>query len=146
MYSLYVNNQHGTLVYQKHFSEEIKLNSNEEIRLASMLHGISTISEKINVHSPLNEKKNNIFKSLEKKGIETIEGDGFKIQCYDTLTGIKIFIVYKDDLNIEFATYLKRVHELYSDIILKNPFYDIDMPIRSTVFNENIDKLFANVN
>ncbi|CAA9987961.1 trafficking protein particle complex subunit 4, putative [Plasmodium knowlesi strain H] len=144
MYSLYVNNQHGTLVYEKHFSDEIKLNSNEEIRLASMLHGISTISEKINVHAPpINESKRNIFKSLEKKGIETIEGDGFKIQCYDTLTGIKIFIVHKDDLNIEANTYLKRVHELYSDIILKNPFYDIDMPIRSAVFNEQIEKLFA---
>ncbi|CAA15613.2 trafficking protein particle complex subunit 4, putative [Plasmodium reichenowi] len=144
MYSLYVNNQHGTLVYQKHFSEEIKLNSNEEIRLASMLHGISTISEKINVYS-LYEKKTNIFQSLEKKGIETIEGDGFKIQCYDTLTGIKIFIVHKDDLNIEMNTYLKRVYELYSDIILKNPFYDIDMPIRSAVFNEQIEKLFSNI-
>ncbi|SBT79366.1 trafficking protein particle complex subunit 4, putative [Plasmodium malariae] len=146
MYSLYVNNQHGTLVYQKHFSEEIKLNSNEEIRLASMLHGISTISEKINVHSSFNEKKNNIFKSLEKKGIEAIEGNGFKIQCFDTLTGIKIFIVHKDDLNVEVSTYLKKVYELYSDIILKNPFYDIDMPIRSAVFNEHIEKLFSNIN
>ncbi|CDU16490.1 hypothetical protein YYC_03420 [Plasmodium yoelii 17X] len=144
MYSLYVNNQHGTLVYQKHFSEEIKLNSNEEIRLASMLHGISTISEKINVNSSLNTK--NIFKLLEKKGIETIEGNGFKIQCYDTLTGIKIFAVHKDDLNIELNKYLKRVYELYSDIILKNPFYDIDMPIRSEAFNEHIDNLFSNIN
>lgn len=145
MYSLYVNNQHGTLVYQKHFSDEIKLNSNEEIRLASMLHGISTISEKINVSSVNEKKKNSIFKSLEKKGIEVIEGDGFKIQCFDTLTGIKIFVVHKDDLNIEMKTYLKKVYELYSDIILKNPFYDIDMPIRSVALNEQIEKLFANV-
>lgn len=144
MYSLYVNNQHGTLVYQKHFSEEIKLNSNEEIRLASMLHGISTISEKINANS-VNEKKNSLFKSIERKGIEVIEGDGFKIQCYDTLTGIKIFIVHKDDLKVEMKFYLKRVYELYSDIILKNPFYDIDMPIRSTAFNEQIEKLFSNI-
>ncbi|VWU53139.1 trafficking protein particle complex subunit 4, putative, partial [Hepatocystis sp. ex Piliocolobus tephrosceles] len=69
----------------------------------------------------------------------------FKIQCYDTLTGIKIFIVHKDDLNIELNTYLKKVYELYSDVILKNPFYDIDMPIRSTVFNEHIEKLFSNI-
>lgn len=144
MYSLYVNNQHGTLVYQKHFCEEIKLNSNEEIRLASMLHGISTISEKINANS-VNEQKNSLFKSIERKGIEVIEGDGFKIQCYDTLTGIKIFIVHKDDLKAEMKFYLKRVYELYSDIILKNPFYDIDMPIRSASFNEQIEKLFSNV-
>lgn len=39
--------------------------------------------------------------------------------------------------------YLRRVYSAYSDFALKNPFYDIDMPLRCQLFEEQIDKIFA---
>ena len=33
---------------------------------------------------------------------------------------------------------LRRIHELYSDFALKNPFYSLEMPIRCDLFDENL--------
>eukprot|EP01035_Chromulina_nebulosa_P019109 gene19109-24943_t len=40
---------------------------------------------------------------------------------------------------------LTGVYELYSDYVLKNPFYEMDMPIRSEIFNKNLDKLVSKI-
>jgi hypothetical protein len=36
---------------------------------------------------------------------------------------------------------LHDVYELYGDYVLKNPFYEMDMPIRCDLFNRHLDKL-----
>ncbi|OXB62904.1 UNVERIFIED_CONTAM: hypothetical protein H355_010358 [Colinus virginianus] len=40
-------------------------------------------------------------------------------------------------------TALRRVYEAYSDYVLKNPFYDLDMPVRCQLFDREIDKIFT---
>jgi len=44
-------------------------------------------------------------------------------------TGVK-FIVVADHKHTKVEELLKRIYELYSDYVLKNPFYSLDMPIR----------------
>ena len=44
-------------------------------------------------------------------------------------TGIK-FIVVTDPRAGSQEVFLKKMHEVYADYALKNPFYSIDMPIR----------------
>lgn len=36
---------------------------------------------------------------------------------------------------------LKRIYELYSDYVLKNPFYSLEMPIRCELFDTNLQLL-----
>lgn len=36
---------------------------------------------------------------------------------------------------------LRRIYELYSDYVLKNPFYSLDMPIRCSLFDTNLQAL-----
>ena len=33
---------------------------------------------------------------------------------------------------------LERIHELYADFALKNPFYSLEMPIRADLFDEKL--------
>jgi trafficking protein particle complex subunit 4 len=35
-------------------------------------------------------------------------------------------------------TVLKRIYELYSDYVMKNPFYQLEMPIRCEEFDRNL--------
>ena len=39
---------------------------------------------------------------------------------------------------------LRRVYELYADLVLKNPFYELEMPIRVELFDEATNQLAAN--
>ena len=42
---------------------------------------------------------------------------------------------------------MRRLYNLYTDFVLKNPFYELDMPIRCELFDlhltEEVDKLRA---
>lgn len=64
-------------------------------------------------------------------GIELFETDNFRLNCFQTLTGVK-FIVISDLSSMSAAkeTLLRKIYELYSDYALKNPFYSLEMPIR----------------
>lgn len=48
---------------------------------------------------------------------------------YLTCSGVK-FIAVADSKQLKMEELLKRIYELYSDYVLKNPFYSLDMPIR----------------
>ena len=41
---------------------------------------------------------------------------------------------------------LREVYVLYSDYVLKNPFYEIDMPIQCEKFDEKVQKLAGDYN
>lgn len=38
---------------------------------------------------------------------------------------------------------LRKVFDLYTDYVLKNPFYETEMPIRCELFDANLERLFA---
>jgi len=38
---------------------------------------------------------------------------------------------------------LRQIYSLYSDFVLKNPFYELDMPIQCELFNNKVDALIA---
>jgi trafficking protein particle complex subunit 4 len=92
-------------------------------------------------------------------GIESLETDTFRLQCFQTRTGIKFFLTAAlgtPDLDLA----LRTVYELYVDYVLKvrgakclylcsvadrkrclswqNPFYELEMPIRCSLFNTGL--------
>ncbi|CEG65335.1 hypothetical protein CU097_013551 [Rhizopus azygosporus] len=127
IYSLYIINKAGGLVYQKDFSNQLeKLSSNEYLVLAGTFHGVHAITSKI---SPIHNST----------GIQMLEAENFKLYCHQTLTGTKFLLITAPQLN-NVDSYMKRIYDLYSDFVMKNPFHTPEMPIRSDQFDQSLLK------
>lgn len=108
-----------------------KMTTNEKIFLASMFYPLFAIASQL---SP--EPKSS--------GIEVLEADTFKMHCFQTLTGVK-FMVVADNLQSGLDLLLRKIYELYSDYVLKNPFYSLEMPIRCELFDKNLQSLLESL-
>eukprot|EP01137_Pigoraptor_chileana_P020494 Opistho-2@82939 len=126
VYSVYIINKAGSLIFQQDYGNIPRLPANERIMLASMFHGLYAITSKLSpeVHS---------------SGIEVLEADTFKIHCFQTLTGTK-FLTISDPAQSGTDAILKRLYEMYADYVLKNPFYTLENPIRCELFDTNLAK------
>lgn len=72
------------------------------------------------------------------------------LQCLQTVTGIKfvVTVAISDQLNINdtllsstLRDALKEIYVLYTECVLKDPFYELEMPIRSDLFVQGVDLL-----
>jgi hypothetical protein len=131
--SLYINNRAGGLIYHRDFAAHAaKLDVNDHLRLASTFNGLALIMKQL---SPVRGSS----QMLE------LEADGFVLCSFDTLTGMKFFITADPDSR-HLDAVLREVYVLYSDYVLKNPFYESDMPIQNKLFEDRVQKLAADYN
>ena len=70
-------------------------------------------------------------------GIELLETDHFDLRCTQTATGTKFFVTAAPK-TIGLEHLLRSVYDLYSDYVMKNPFYEMEMPIRCELFDQNV--------
>lgn len=125
--SLFIVNRSGGLIFNKNLSPAVpSLSANDCLRLGSTFHGLHAIAAQVAPIASL--------------GIETLETDTLKLQCFQSLTGTK-FVVTATPGTTELEKLLHDVYELYGDYVLKNPFYEMDMPIRCDLFTRHLDKL-----
>lgn len=103
-----------------------RLNGNEKLILASIFHSMYAIACQL---SP----------ELNSTGIRELETDQFKLNCFQSITGIK-FIALTDVRQANVDALLKRSYELYSDYALKNPFYSLDQPIWCPLFQQTVQQ------
>jgi len=101
-----------------------KITTNEKIVLASMFYPLYALAVQL---SP----------EQGSSGILELESDTFKLNCHQTLTGIK-FIIVSDLKQSGINQLLDKLYELYADYALKNPFYSLEMPIRADLFDQNV--------
>lgn len=101
-----------------------KITTNEKIVLASTFY-------------PLYQLAVQLSPDQGSSGIQELETDTFKLQCNQTLTGVK-FIVVSDKTQQGVDQLLDKIYELYADFALKNPFYSLEMPIRENLFEEHL--------
>mmetsp|Transcript_17429 Transcript_17429/g.29421 ORF Transcript_17429/g.29421 Transcript_17429/m.29421 type:complete len:144 (+) Transcript_17429:189-620(+) len=126
---LFIINRSGGLVYNKNLSPAApNLTTNDCLRLGSTFHGLHAIAPQI---AP-----------VISAGIERLETDMFVLQSLQTLTGTK-FVITATPGTVELILLLQGIYEIYSDYVLKNPFYEMEMPIRCDLFNRHLDKLIA---
>lgn len=115
-----------------------------------------------------------IINNTNKTGIKSISTDKFDIHCFQTLTGVK-FLIFAETSSTTLASssassslassstsssspgqsvsatsiladsILKRVYCLYSDYVMKNPFYNTEMPIKNTLFDSKLQMLLDSV-
>jgi hypothetical protein len=132
VFSLYVINRSGGLIYNVDFVDVPKLDGNAYLRLASTFHSMHAISTEL---API----------AGKGGITALEADTFRLHCLQSITGFKFFVlVDKSHQHIE--SQLAVIHEIFSDYVCKNPFYEMDMPIRCDKWDQQLLAYMTEVN
>ncbi|KAF3919548.1 hypothetical protein ABW20_dc0102163 [Dactylellina cionopaga] len=127
VYAVLILNKAGGLIYQRDFNPGLqKLSANDYLILAGTFHGVHAITSQI---SPTNETASS--------GIEVLESENFVMRCFQTLTGTK-FLIFAEPRQPNLDVVVRRVYELYADYVMKNPFYQIEMPIRSEGFDRHL--------
>ncbi|ODV94258.1 hypothetical protein PACTADRAFT_51128 [Pachysolen tannophilus NRRL Y-2460] len=170
IYSLYILNRAGGLIYQKDFNKGLKkITTNDYLILSGILHGVHAIASNISPPSaiPSTIYNNPSFTNTNKSGLKSIETDFFKMFIFQSLTGIKFVLITSNnpiskepenintsnpdsfsssDISInrninETESILRKIYALYSDYVMKNPFYSLEMPIRCDLFDLKLTDL-----
>ncbi|KAI9037462.1 Sybindin-domain-containing protein [Aspergillus affinis] len=70
-------------------------------------------------------------------GLETLETEKFRLTCFQTLTGTK-FLLFTDPMMGNIDSVMVKIYELYADYVMKNPFYQLEMPVRCEAFDRHL--------
>ena len=119
LYMFFVVNKSGGLIFSRELTPSgAKLGGNENLLLASTFHSLHAISKQL---AP-----------VKSGGIAQVDSPAFSLHCLETPTGLKFFVTAKPRTE-HVGAFLRKAYEFYSDFALKNPFYEVDMPIRIRV-------------
>lgn len=77
-------------------------------------------------------------------GIEEMVTGGMVLRSFQTRTGIK-FVLTAEPQTPDLGQVLKEIYVLYTECVLKDPFYELEMPIRSELFVHAVDALVERV-
>lgn len=78
-------------------------------------------------------------------GLEVLETENFRLQCFTTMTGSK-FLLFTDSTQANVDVTIRRIYDLYSDYVMKNPFYSLEMPIRCDIFDRKLLSYIREIN
>ena len=138
-YYLLIVNKNGSLIYDRSLHPSLNLSQNETINMASVFYSMHAISAQL---TPPGYEHTSDLK-LENHGIEVLESGSMKLLCLQTLTKIKfIFVTDVATSNQSIKIKFEELYNIYTDLISKNPFYELDMPIRIDAFDDAVSKIF----
>lgn len=78
-------------------------------------------------------------------GLEVMETENFRLQCFNTLTGVK-FLLFTETTQTNVDVTIKRIYDLYADYVMKNPFYSLEMPVRCDIFDRKLLSYIREIN
>lgn len=129
VHALYVINKSGGLVYSRNTAQSaVKLDVSDAMRLGSIWFSLHTISSQLSpVLGPC-------------RGLKRLYADTFDLHCLKTMSGTMFFIVADASSpsgagDAAADAILQKVHAAYADYVMKNPFYEVEMPIRCELFD-----------
>lgn len=67
------------------------------------------------------------------------------LRCLHTRTGIKFVVTAEPGGTVDLDQVLREIYVLYTDCALKDPFYELEMPIRCELFSQGVDSLIQRV-
>lgn len=118
--------------FQKDFKPGLKkISTNEYLMLAGTLHSVHALTTRL---SPIEGSS----------GLEVLETSTYALHCFQTLTGLK-FIVITDLRQFQTDVIINKVYQLFGDYVMKNPFYQLDMPVRCDLFDRRLGDYLSNV-
>lgn len=138
---LMIINKSGGLIHHRALSEKApKISTNDWLRIGSTFHTVFGIAAA--AATPLNCPQNTNPMGAD-DGIEEIVANGMVLRCLQTRTGIKFVLTAEShsDHVVNLDAVLREIYVLYTDCALKDPFYELEMPIRCELFTQGIDTL-----
>ncbi|KHN95290.1 Sybindin-like protein [Metarhizium album ARSEF 1941] len=150
VFALIIINKAGGLVYNKTFHDGglRKISTNDYLVLAGTFHGVHAITARLNPIKPVTPHPgtNGVAMRPEpSSGLEVLETENFRLQCFNTITGTK-FLLFTDSTQTNVDVTIRRVYDLYSDYVMKNPFYSLEMPIRCDIFDRKLLSYIREIN
>lgn len=123
------------------------LTTNDYLVLAGTFHGVHAITKSLTPKLPLHPNASPSRASdwsapdpsAPTTGIETMESSFFRLTVYQTLTGTK-FLLFTDPSMPNTDVIMRGVYERYGDFVCKNPFWQMEMPIRIESWEREITK------
>ncbi|ODV79491.1 Sybindin-like protein [Suhomyces tanzawaensis NRRL Y-17324] len=168
LYSIYILNKAGGLIYQNNLDPSLnRLTANDYLVLAGTLHGVHAIAAKLtptivgkdstSTTSGTDPTANNALllstgkvqnSNTNKTGLGSIETDLFNLYVFQSLTGIKFILITSPNPILQkqheqASETFRHLYVLYSDYVMKDPFYSLDMPIKSQLFDLKVGELAA---
>ena len=148
VYSLIIINKAGGLVYNRDFNSALnKVSVNDLLVLAGTFHGYVHSAHQTYIELKSLYRVHAITKSLtpsslgisskDRTGIEVLESSQFRLTCFQTFTGTK-FLLFTEPNQPNVDVIIRKVYELYADYVMKNPFYQLEMPIRCEAFERHL--------
>mmetsp|Transcript_11969 Transcript_11969/g.28391 ORF Transcript_11969/g.28391 Transcript_11969/m.28391 type:complete len:162 (-) Transcript_11969:2348-2833(-) len=136
---LFIVNKSGGLIHHRPLSRKApQISTNEWLRIGSTFHSLYAIATEA---SPLKLPGSN------DDGIEEIQAQGMTLKCLQTRTGIKFVITAEPNTTaaVDMGQVLREIYVLYTDCALKDPFYELEMPIRCELFTQGVENLIRRV-
>lgn len=131
VYSLIIINKAGGLVFQRDFNTALnKLSINDYLVLAGTFHGVHAITKSL-TPSSLG------LSSSQRTGLEVLETSIFRLTCFQTFSGTK-FLLFTQPQQPNVELIMRKIYELYADYVTKNPFYQMEMPVRCEAFERHL--------
>ncbi|KAA8496965.1 Trafficking protein particle complex subunit 4 [Porphyridium purpureum] len=143
--SFFVLNKAGGLIMQRSYSDRApRLTQNDYIHLASTFHSMQLLVREL---SPVSNAR-------ECGGIARMEATTFRLYAMIAATGVEMFVTCDANpatapaagAHDRMADFLKEAYISYTDYVLKNPFYEIDMPIKSEPWDAHLIKIVDKYN
>ncbi|KAK0656167.1 cis-golgi transport protein particle complex subunit [Cercophora newfieldiana] len=158
VFALIIINKAGGLIYNRTFHEGglNKISTNDYLVLAGTFHGVHAITTRLNpvknapgdrtsTPSSVPGAANIVNRPEPSSGLEVLESENFRLQCFNTMTGTK-FLLFTDTTQANVDVTIRRVYEMYSDYVMKNPFYQLEMPIRCDMFDRKLLSYIREIN
>lgn len=140
---LFIVNKSGGLIHHRALSPKApQIGTNEWLRIGSTFHSLHAIATEA---SPIKLPGNKNAGADD--GIEEIQAQGMTLKCLQTRTGIKFVITAEASTiaTVDLGQVLREIYVLYADCALKDPFYELEMPIRCELFTQGVENLIKRV-
>eukprot|EP00542_Grammatophora_oceanica_P018937 CAMPEP_0194049322 /NCGR_PEP_ID=MMETSP0009_2-20130614/30359_1 /TAXON_ID=210454 /ORGANISM="Grammatophora oceanica, Strain CCMP 410" /LENGTH=152 /DNA_ID=CAMNT_0038695447 /DNA_START=31 /DNA_END=489 /DNA_ORIENTATION=+ len=138
---LFIINKSGGLIYNRPLGPKApQIGTNEFLRMGSTFHSLHAIAAEA---CPLRLPGNKNEYGAD-DGIEEIQAGGLILKCFQTRTGVK-FVITAEPGTPDISYVLKEIYVLYAECTLKDPFVELEMPIRSPLFTSAVDSLVERV-
>ena len=117
-------------------TSSLSIDFNDKLRLASSWFGMCGISSQISPQ-PLGP---------EPGGVHVLKADTFDLHSFQTLTGTTFMMMTSRDYRDAVRLLQENVYRLYCDYVLKNPFYQADQVIKSSLFDSKLVQMLTQAN
>ncbi|ETI25754.1 hypothetical protein G647_02528 [Cladophialophora carrionii CBS 160.54] len=128
------------------------LTTNDYLVLAGTFHGVHAITRSLTPKLPITSSSSSGTipsgtgkgktwtypdPTVPATGIESMESSFFRLTVFQTLSGTK-FLLFTDPSMPNTDVLMKGIYERYADYVCKNPFWQMEMPIRIDAWERSL--------